>query len=183
MNQPKTLHRFRFFPLCLGLSLPLVSFPASGDESPEEPASDSTDDELSPEIRETILDKGKIAEETYQRLVGLREAGNPHIRQGLLLSTIKDDPLKSYVDPEKNRRERIALIERRDPNAPQDEEGEEMEPRVEKPKPPQVPSARAVKDTGDSSSAVVFSILGAALLAAGAAALVAVYWKRRWKKK
>ncbi len=180
MNQPKTLHRFRFFTIGLGLSLPLVSFPALGDESPEAPAIETSDDELSPEIRETIIDKGKIAEETYQHLVGLREAGNPHIRQGLLLATIVDNPAKSYVDPEKNRRERIALIERRDPNAPEDVENEEKDLVENK---SLAPPAQSVQETEESSPAVLIAILGTALLAAGAAALAAVYWKRRLKKK
>ncbi len=66
-------------------------------------------------MRATIINKPKIAEDTLQRAVGLREAGNPHIQRGdgLLLSEMKDVPELSRVDTEKLRQERIAIYERK----------------------------------------------------------------------
>ncbi len=61
-----------------------------------------------------ILDKPQIAKETYGRLRGLREAGNPHIRRGLLLRQIQTDPERSEVDREALREAHIRRIERRE---------------------------------------------------------------------
>jgi hypothetical protein len=70
---------------------------------------------LSQEERANLIDKGRIADETLQRAVGLREAENPHIREGILLRQMEDDPNRSRVDLDDLRRERIHLIEERRP--------------------------------------------------------------------
>lgn len=71
-------------------------------------------DGLPPGTKNLIIDKPKIAEQAMQRAVGLREAGNPHIRPGLLLSEIKDNPQVSKVDLQELREARLRIIERRD---------------------------------------------------------------------
>ena len=76
------------------------------------------DSSLTPEEWANLIDKGKIAEETLQRAVGLREAGNPHIPEGILLRQIQEDPTKSQVDLDELRRERIRLVEERRPSLP-----------------------------------------------------------------
>ena len=70
--------------------------------------------ELSSSQRDAILNKPRIAEETRERLVGLREAGNPHIRKGILLERIQDNPEGQQVDQEKLRAEAIRRIENRE---------------------------------------------------------------------
>jgi len=72
-------------------------------------------DELPQELKSIIIDKPKIAEESAKRAVGLREAGNPHIPSGLLLSHIQDDPTVSRLSEEQVRQEQIRRIERREP--------------------------------------------------------------------
>jgi hypothetical protein len=69
--------------------------------------------ELSPEVLANLINKGEIAERTMQRAVGLREAGNPHIPEGILLRTIQDDPSRSQVDLDRLREEQIQMVERR----------------------------------------------------------------------
>ncbi len=72
------------------------------------------DDSLPPDaVKHLLLDKSKIARETHQRLEGLRQAGNPHIRRGLKLDTLQEDPKRSRVDLEKLREQRIRMIEQR----------------------------------------------------------------------
>jgi hypothetical protein len=69
---------------------------------------------LTPQEREQIVDKVEAVERASARRVGLREAGNPHIRKGLLLRNLADDPERSRVDAEALRRATIAQIERPD---------------------------------------------------------------------
>lgn len=69
--------------------------------------------ELSPEVRANLIDKGEIAERTMQRAVGLREAGNPHIAEGILLRELQEDPERSRVDLDRLREEQIQMVERR----------------------------------------------------------------------
>ena len=71
--------------------------------------------EIPAEVRQTIIDKGRIAEEAHDRLVGLRESGNPHIRGGLRLSEIQDQPELSRVDVKQLREERIRMFRERKP--------------------------------------------------------------------
>lgn len=68
-------------------------------------------EEVSRELRSIIIDKGAIAEETHQRMIGLRERGNPHIRKGLRLQEIEENPERIRVDTEKMREERIRMVQ------------------------------------------------------------------------
>lgn len=71
------------------------------------------DDGIPASVHATIIDKPRIAEATLERVVGLREAKNPHIQrgEGLLLGGIQDNPAVSRVDLEALRQERIAMYE------------------------------------------------------------------------
>jgi hypothetical protein len=69
---------------------------------------------LDPGDESALLDKRRIAEESYRYLQGLRESGNPHIRKGLLLSNIRDDPGRQQVDLDQLRQKAILRIERRE---------------------------------------------------------------------
>jgi hypothetical protein len=102
---------------------------------------------LTPAQKEALIDKPWIASQTWERLVGLREEGNPHIRRGLLLSNIEDDPQRSQVDLEKLREERIRQIER-DAGAPEEtplfvELRAPARPRVDAPPRQEPPAAHA----------------------------------------
>ena len=65
------------------------------------------------EPRGVLLNKPKIAEETYGKLRGLRELDNPHLREGLLLRKLQVDPVRNQVDLEALHAARIRDIEER----------------------------------------------------------------------
>jgi hypothetical protein len=90
-------------------------------------------EEISPELRSTIIDKERIAEEAHDRLVGLRERGNPHIRRGLRLHDIEENPERIRVDTKKMREERIRMI--RDRQSPQPSEYRVVSREVNTPQP------------------------------------------------
>jgi len=69
---------------------------------------------LDPRDESALLNKPRIAEEADRYLQGLRESGNPHIRKGLLLSRIRDDPGRQQVDLDQLRQKTILRIERRE---------------------------------------------------------------------
>ena len=69
---------------------------------------------LSPSAEEGLIDKCKIAAETMQRLQTYREAGNPHIREGLLLASIQEDPALTKIDSQKLHQEMERVVERRE---------------------------------------------------------------------
>ena len=96
----------------------------------DQPRSDS----LPPEVEANLINKGKIAEQMAQRLIGLREAGDPHIPKGILLRDIRDDASRSRVDVQKLRVQRIRLIEADIP--------EPAPPRAAEPAPCQEAAAR-----------------------------------------
>lgn len=64
-------------------------------------------------LRHLIVDKERIAQEAADRLRSLREAGNPHIARGLLLSTVETDPARARVDTDRLRQRWIHILERR----------------------------------------------------------------------
>ena len=68
---------------------------------------------LSPSAEEGLIDKCKIAAETMQRLQTYREAGNPHIREGLLLASIQEDPALTKIDSQKLHQDMEQIVERR----------------------------------------------------------------------
>jgi hypothetical protein len=72
-----------------------------------------TESGLTPAEEELLIDKVRIAEETFGRVKGLKELGNPHLLPGLLLRTHQDDPSRSRVDLDELREKRIRVIERR----------------------------------------------------------------------
>ncbi len=104
------------------------SVPAPGGDAPEAgslegresdagPAADEERESsrpLTPAEESALIQKPRIAEETYERLQGLREAGNPHIRKGLKIANLRDHPERAQVDLEKLRAEAIARIENRE---------------------------------------------------------------------
>jgi len=69
---------------------------------------------LTSQERSQLIDKGRIAEEAYQHLQGLREAGNPHILEGYDIERIEDDPKAMQVDQERLREEMIRTVENRE---------------------------------------------------------------------
>jgi len=72
-----------------------------------------------PELRANLIDKSRIAGETYERAVGLREKGNPHLPAGLLLSRVQEDVSRSRIPVERLRSERARIVEAgRDPVTP-----------------------------------------------------------------
>jgi len=112
-----------------------------------------------------IFDKGKIAAEAYQRLVGLEESGRPHIPKGTVLEDAQEDPKATQVDLEALRQRTISLYETRaydpSPIAPLSEE------EVAAP----IPQARPVRDRGWFSQCVA----AGSLIAIGA--LLSLYLK------
>lgn len=69
---------------------------------------------LTPTEESGILDKHRLAVEAAEQIQGLREAGNPHIPEGLELHNLEDDPRETQVDQEKLREEAIRRIENRE---------------------------------------------------------------------
>ena len=66
---------------------------------------------LDPQDEASLINKPRIAEQTMERLKGLQEAGNPHIKKGLLLQNLQVDPELSKVDTEKLHDRVIRLVE------------------------------------------------------------------------
>jgi len=91
----------------MGILLALSGGDARGGEPAEQPNA------LTPEEEAGLIDKGRIAEETYARLLGLREAGNPHIREGLEIGRIEEEPERTEVDMERLHEEAIRQVEER----------------------------------------------------------------------
>jgi hypothetical protein len=96
---------------------------------------------LSPAEAEGFIDKVQIAEESMQRLQTYREAGNPHIREGLLLASIQEDPDLVKVDPLTLHEELVRITERKEGAGPWSSPGSlrpaaaPSTPRTEKIKP------------------------------------------------
>ncbi len=97
---------------------------------------------LTAEEEAGLINKGRIAEETSRKAVGLREAGNPHIPVDFLVYKLEVDPEKEQVDGNLLRERMMSQIERRSPGTdsvldepplPQDEEPVAVEPRTEAP--------------------------------------------------
>lgn len=78
----------------------------------EEPT--AGEEPMPPEVRANFIDKVRIAEEREQRIVGLREQGNPHFHPGVLLEGAAPDPERSRVDTDALRERLIRAVERRD---------------------------------------------------------------------
>jgi len=60
--------------------------------------------------QENLLDKKRIAEETFGKLQGLRALDNPHIAEGLLLRRLEVDPERSRVDADLLRDRRLSAF-------------------------------------------------------------------------
>jgi hypothetical protein len=69
---------------------------------------------LTPQEESGLLDKQRLAAEAADQLQGLREAGNPHIPEGLELSHLEENPRETQVDQEKLREAAIRRIENRE---------------------------------------------------------------------
>jgi hypothetical protein len=67
---------------------------------------------LTAEEESGLIDKGRIAEETAQKAVGLREAGNPHIPVEFLVSKFEVDSEKEPVDGNLLRERLISQVDR-----------------------------------------------------------------------
>ncbi len=97
-----------------GLEDPSQATKSSGGEGPAAGATADSSRPLTPGEQAALIQKPRIAEETFARLQGLREAGNPHIRKGLKIGNLQDHPERSQVDLEKLRADAIARIENRE---------------------------------------------------------------------
>jgi hypothetical protein len=125
---------------------------------------------LTDEQRAGMIDKGRIAEETARKVVGLREAGNPHIPGDLLISKIEEDPEAVQVDDNLLRERLITQLDRHSSYAdtvrdrscqPRDEEPDAAEQK------PDVPQR------GSGLRRALLAIAGIGLIA-GAALLLAL---------
>ncbi len=139
-------------------------------------AAQEAEDSIPPELRALIINKPKIAEDTLQRVVGLREAGNPHIQtgEGLLLPGMMDVPELSRVDVEKLREERIAIYERKLEKL--------STPREARDKPAQGPSTESLTSAPESlkpTKGYGGLLLALSLLLAGAAAGLFLFQKNQ----
>lgn len=122
-------------------------------------------DRLPPEVEANLINKGKIAEQMAQRLIGLREAGDPHIPKGILLRDIRDDSSRSRVDVQKLRVQRIRLIEAGVPEfspplAAEPASGQQATPRLSE-------TLKSDTEKGSGHLWVVAVLLGFCLLAGG----------------
>ena len=130
-------------------------------------------EKISPELRSKIINKGRIAEEAHNRLIGLRERGNPHIRRGLRLQEIEENPERVRVDTKKMREERIRMIrDRESPRASEyrvvSREVRTPQPAIQKPK---------VEESPEEEAPVGFPWMASAL---AVGILVGVFGAFRW---
>jgi hypothetical protein len=120
---------------------------------------------LDPQDEAALIDKPRIAEDALDRLATLRETGNPHIRRGLLLAGIQEDPDAVRVDPGKLRADRTRMVEGRRifSSAQGAEEGGP-------PSGPRAPSLRPASPGSPHSGngEIILAVAGVSLLAASA---------------
>ena len=121
--------------------------------------------------RHVLIDKAAIAKDSYKKLEGLEERGNPHLPRGFLLRSIEIDPARSQIPEEELRRRALVLVGRGSLAAePRPREEAEVARRVQR------RAKRAGADPEDGGPAQPFA--PTALIVGAAAVLVFLALKR-----
>lgn len=75
-----------------------------------EEKSNPNEEDIPMEVRRKIISKEWVMRQGKKKFVGLREAGNPHIRDNFLIKKIQDDPERSQVDKKELRKKSLRRV-------------------------------------------------------------------------